>query len=41
MPTWQTDPDAGPPGEHYGLSQAEEAIRCAREILEFCRLQMA
>lgn len=33
--------DAGPPGEHYGPLQAEEAIRHAREIIEFCRIQMA
>jgi len=33
--------DAGPPGEHYGPKQSEEAIRCARQIFEFCRSQMA
>ena len=33
--------EAGPPGEHYGQLQSNEAIRYAREIVEFCRLQMA
>ncbi len=32
---------AGPPGEHYGSLQSEEAIRHARAIVEFCRVQMA
>ncbi len=32
---------AGPPGEHYGPLQGEEAIRHARQIIEFCRHQMA
>ncbi len=31
----------GVPGEHYGPLQSEAAIRYAREILEFVRLQMA
>ncbi|MFH0981963.1 MAG: HEPN domain-containing protein [Planctomycetota bacterium] len=33
--------EAGAPGEHYGLSQSSEAIHCARQITEFCRVQMA
>ena len=32
---------AGAPGEHYGSRQSQEAISCAREIIEFCRVQMA
>ncbi|GAB4255377.1 MAG: HEPN domain-containing protein [Thermoleophilia bacterium] len=31
----------GPPFEHYGPLQSEEAIRYAREIVEFVRSQMA
>jgi len=31
----------GAPFEHYGSLQSEEAIRYAREILEFVRSQMA
>ena len=31
----------GPPYEHYGPLQSEEAIRYAGEILEFVRAQMA
>lgn len=31
----------GPPFEHYGPIQSEDAINYAREILEFVRLQMA
>lgn len=31
----------GAPYEHYGVLQSEEAIRFAREILEFVRVQMA
>ncbi|MBI3940909.1 MAG: HEPN domain-containing protein [Acidobacteria bacterium] len=31
----------GPPFEHYGRLQSEEAIRYAGEIVEFVRLQMA
>jgi HEPN domain-containing protein len=31
----------GSPYEHYGRLQSEEAIRYAREILEFVRSQMA
>ena len=31
----------GPPFEHYGPIQSEEAIRYAREIVEFVRSQMA
>lgn len=31
----------GPPFEHYGKLQSTEAIRYAREILEFVRAQMA
>ncbi len=37
-------PDAfpeGPSAEHYGPLQSQEAIGYAREILEFCRAQMA
>jgi len=32
---------AGAPGEHYGPLQSEESIRHARQIVEFCRSQMA
>lgn len=32
---------AGAPGEHYGALQSGEAIRCAGQIVEFCRVQMA
>lgn len=32
---------AGPPFEHYGSIQSEDALRYAREILEFARSQMA
>jgi HEPN domain-containing protein len=32
---------AGPPGEHYGPLQSEQAIQHARKIVEFCRTQMA
>ncbi|MCI0421000.1 MAG: HEPN domain-containing protein [Acidobacteria bacterium] len=31
----------GPPYEHYGPLQSEEAIRYAREILDFVRLHLA
>lgn len=31
----------GPPFEHYGKIQSEEAIRYAGEIIAFCRAQMA
>ena len=31
----------GAPFEHYGPLQSEEAIRYAREIIEFVRSQMA
>jgi HEPN domain-containing protein len=31
----------GAPFEHYGLLQSEEALRYAREIIEFVRSQMA
>ena len=31
----------GPPFEHYGKLQSEDAIRYAREILEFVRTKMA
>lgn len=31
----------GPPFEHYGAIQSEEATRYAGEILEFVRVQMA
>ncbi len=33
--------EAGAPGEHYGPLQSTEAIRCAHQIVEFCRVQMA
>jgi len=33
--------ESGPPAEHYGQLQSDEAIRYAREIVELCRLQMA
>lgn len=33
--------DAGAPGEHDGLLQSDDAIRHARQIVEFCRVQMA
>ena len=32
---------AGGPFEHYGPLQSEEAIRYAREIIDFARAQMA
>ena len=32
---------AGAPGEHYGPLQSEDALKHARQIVEFCRLQMA
>lgn len=32
---------AGAPGEHYGALQSSEAMRHARQILDFCRAQMA
>lgn len=32
---------AGAPFEHYGPLQSEEGIRYAREIVEFCRPQVA
>jgi HEPN domain-containing protein len=32
---------AGAPYEHYGPLQSQEAIRYAREIIEFVRFQMA
>ncbi|MCS6937596.1 MAG: HEPN domain-containing protein, partial [Candidatus Bipolaricaulota bacterium] len=32
---------AGPSAEHYGPKQSEEALRYAREVLEFVRAQMA
>jgi hypothetical protein len=40
--TWNKPktPD-GPPFEHYGPLQSEEAIRYAHEILELTRSQMA
>ncbi len=31
----------GPPFEHYGKLQSDEAIRYAGEIIEFVRAQMA
>lgn len=32
---------SGPPFEHYGKLQSDEAIRYAGEIIEFCHSQMA
>ncbi len=32
---------SGSPGENYGALQSREAIAHARQIVEFCRLQMA
>jgi len=32
---------SGAPFEHYGHLQSEDAVRYAREILEFVRIQMA
>ncbi|MBN2383648.1 HEPN domain-containing protein [bacterium] len=31
----------GPPFEHYGPLQSEEALRYARAIIEFCRTNLA
>src|SRR3990172_6086237 len=36
-----TTPRGGPPFEHYGPLQGEDAIRHARAIVEFVRSQMA
>lgn len=33
--------ESGAPKDHYGPRQSEEAMRCAREVVEYCRLQMA
>lgn len=40
-PRYPNSHPAGPPFEHYGPLQSEEAIRYAREILAFVRAQMA
>lgn len=32
---------AGAPFEHYGTLQSDEAIRYAREIIDYCRTEMA
>lgn len=40
-PRYPSSHPAGPPFEHYGPLQSEEAIRYAREILAFVRAQMA
>ena len=40
-PRYPNSHPAGAPFEHYGPLQSEEAIRYAREIIEFIRSQMA
>jgi len=40
-PLYPNSHPEGAPFEHYGPLQSEEAIRYAREILEFVRSQMA
>lgn len=40
-PRYPNSHPEGAPFEHYGPLQSEEAIRYAREILEFVRAQMA
>jgi len=40
-PRYPNSHPTGAPFEHYGPLQSEEAIRYAREILEFVRIQMA
>lgn len=40
-PRYPTSHPAGAPFEHFGALQSEEAIRYAREIIEFARLEMA
>ncbi len=40
-PRYPNSHPEGAPFEHYGPLQSEEAIRYAREILEFVRSQMA
>lgn len=40
-PRYPNSHPEGAPFEHYGPLQSEEAIRYAREILEFARSQMA
>ena len=40
-PRYPNSHPEGAPFEHYGLLQSEEAIRYAREIIEFVRAQMA
>jgi len=40
-PRYPNSHPEGAPFEHYGPLQSEEAIRYAREILEFTRSQMA
>lgn len=40
-PRYPNSHPEGPPFEHYGPLQSEEAISYAREILEFVRSQMA
>ena len=40
-PRYPNSHPEGAPFEHYGSLQSEEAIRYAREILEFVRAQMA
>jgi len=40
-PRYPNSHPEGAPFEHYGPLQSEEAIRYAREIIEFARAQMA
>ena len=40
-PRYPNSHPEGAPFEHYGALQSEEAIRYAREIVEFARSQMA
>lgn len=40
-PRYPNSHPAGAPFEHYGPLQSEEAVRYAREIVEFVRAQMA
>lgn len=40
-PRYPNSHPEGAPFEHYGSLQSEEAVRYAREILEFVRAQMA
>lgn len=40
-PRYPNSHPEGPPYEHYGELQSEEAVRYAREIVEFARSRMA